>query len=208
MKVNLLKTRVKSDPLEQTNTGFGKTVLDSSIHLKGSSLSGEDRKNLLTNLFLMCIFSVAIYYYQGYASKKVKFDKKKLTQQVAVLKTDLQKKELKVKDVAKYKLEGDEFKRKIMAIKELSKMRLVELKALDYMQNIIPEKLWFSSVKYSDRTFVIKGNAIEDNSFNTFLKELESSSFFGDIVIITAKEIKDDSGSKVVFEIQTSLRTI
>ena len=208
MKVNLLKTKVKSDPLEQTSTGFGKTVLDSSIHLKGASLSGDDRKKLLTNLFLMCIFSVAIYYYQEYASKKVKFDKKKLTQQIAVLRTDLQKKDIKIKEVSKYKAEGDEFKRKIMAIKELSRMRLVELKALDYMQNIIPEKLWFSSVDYSERVFIIKGSAIENNAFNEFLKELESSSFFEDIVITTAKEIKDDSGSKVVFEIQTNLRAI
>jgi len=209
VKVNLLKTKVKSDPLESTSAGFGETVLDSSINLKGgASYEGGDKKNLLTNLFLMLIFSVVIYFYQGYASQKIKFEQKQLQKKIAALQTESQQKDLKVKDVAKYKKEGDEFKRKITAIKELSKTRLVELKALDYIQNIIPEKLWFSSVTYKKRIFVIKGNANEDNAFNTFLKELENSSFFVDIVIITAKEIKDKTGSKIVFEVQTKLRTI
>ena len=208
MKVNLLKTRVKSDPIEQTSTGFGKTVLDNSINLKSGSLSAEDNKAVLTNLLLMSIFSIGIYYYQGYATKKIKQDRKKLTKQVSVLSKSLKQKELKAKEVAKYKVEGDDFKRKITAIKELSKMRLIELKALDYIQNIIPEKLWFTDVKYGESTFVIKGSAIEDNALSEFLKELESSSFFEEILIIQAKEIKDDTGSKVVFEIQTKLRTI
>ena len=53
MKVNLLKTKVRSNPLDKTSTGFSNTVLDGSINLKSDSLSNVERKGLLTNLFLM-----------------------------------------------------------------------------------------------------------------------------------------------------------
>ncbi len=208
MKINLLKTKVKSEPVTSLSYQTGQTVVDDSIHL--SSISKPDSNAaVLTNLFLMFVFVGGLYYYEGYANGQFKKQSQKLSQEVAKLRSDVQKKKVSVDEAKVFKVKSDEFKRKIEAIRELSKTRLIELKALDYIQNIVPERLWFTEIVKSGNNFFFIGKTASGDDLGVFLKELEGSSFFKDILILRAKETKDKKeGTLVGFEIQATMRKI
>ncbi len=208
MDVNLLKTRVKSDALNSTQTGFGGTVLDSSIHLKKMGVSQEEGKKVLINLLLMALFTFLAKMYTDTSKSSERKLRKKLQANIVQIEKEIKSKKDLVKEFSKYKVEGDEFKRKIMAVKELSRFRLHELKALDYLQEIIPEKLWFKNVNYEDRIFVLEGAALEQKAFSDFLIEMENSNFFHDIQIRKSIEEKTARGTEVIFEVQARLKVI
>lgn len=100
---------------------------------------------------------------------------------------------LKVKDV---EAQATELEDKLKILKLLSKLRLREVKTLDFMQSAIPEKVWLKSITYeSDKIhfesghFKILGNAVGTEDLSELVKRLEESAFLMDVIIVKNQEV-------------------
>lgn len=100
---------------------------------------------------------------------------------------------LKVKDV---EAQAKELEDKLKILKLLSKLRLREVKTLDFMQSAIPEKVWLKAITYeSDKIhvetghFKILGNAVGTEDLSEFVKRLEESAFLMDVIILKNQEV-------------------
>ncbi|MEO0337217.1 MAG: PilN domain-containing protein [Pseudomonadota bacterium] len=91
---------------------------------------------------------------------------------------------------------------KIGILRELSRIRLREVKALDFLQSVTPEAVWFSSIEYTSLRFVFKGFAVTDDALSAFIRELENSAYFTEVILMKATEEKNADGTVKVFEIQ------
>jgi Tfp pilus assembly protein PilN len=95
---------------------------------------------------------------------------------------------------------------RIKIIKDLSRTRLREIKALDYIQNVIPEKVWLESIDFSDDKVKIIGQSVADDQLNKFLESLDGKSYFQNVILLRAVETRTKEGTTKSFEIASSLK--
>ncbi|MGE3760022.1 MAG: PilN domain-containing protein, partial [Pseudobdellovibrionaceae bacterium] len=98
-----------------------------------------------------------------------------------------------IKDIAK---QAQELEDKLKVLKLLSKLRLREVKTLDFMQSSIPEKVWLRSINYSsDREhvengrFQFTGNSVNTEDLTEFAKRLEDSAYMDNVIVIKNAEV-------------------
>ena len=111
-------------------------------------------------------------------------------------------------ELANYKDVQDEsriLEDKISILKALSKVRLREVKSLDFLQSITPEAVWYQNVEYRDRVFKLDGFALTDDALSQLIKELEKSIYFTDVILMKASESKQPSGTVKAFQIQANI---
>jgi Tfp pilus assembly protein PilN len=90
-------------------------------------------------------------------------------------------------------------------MKALSRTRLRELKALDFLQTMIPERVWLNSLDYIDEKFRLKGLALTDDDLTDLIQALDKSSFFSEVVLLQAKETTSRDGTLKNFELTTTI---
>jgi Tfp pilus assembly protein PilN len=98
-----------------------------------------------------------------------------------------------------------ELEERIVLIKNLSKVRLREIKAIDYLQNVIPDKVWFSELDFKDTVFQAKGYSVSDEALNKFIEGLEGKSFFRNVILMQSIDQKTKSGTIKSFTFSSSL---
>ena len=90
---------------------------------------------------------------------------------------------------------------KLTIMKKLSRVRLREVKALDYIQSILPEKVWFKDMRFDDNKLSLNGFAVGDDDLNELTRALENSVQFSNVIILQAKDEKLQNGTYKQFEI-------
>jgi len=99
-----------------------------------------------------------------------------------------------------------ELEARIKIIRDLSRTRLREIKSLDYIQNIIPEKVWLQQLDFTEDKVKIVGEAMGDDQLNKFLESLDGKSYFQNVVLLKAIEQKTKDGITKNFEISGTLK--
>src|SRR5690606_32481725 len=94
------------------------------------------------------------------------------------LQAELQKRKAEASDVSKSQVEIKELEAKIDIMKRLTKVRVRELKALDYLQTVIPDRVWLRTIDYRDDKVRFEGYAISDEDLSDFLNRLEGRNYF------------------------------
>jgi Tfp pilus assembly protein PilN len=89
---------------------------------------------------------------------------------------------------------------KLRALREYSKERITELQSLDFMQSIIPERVWLRNVHFEKHRYQILGNAVETVDLTDFVNKLENSAYFKDVIVIQDKEKPVQNGKIRDFE--------
>ena len=193
IKINLLQNRV-------ANQG-GETEIGTAIELGTSQHS-----SLLTNLALLCGGVLLLYIYQSYSLSGLN---EALIKKNSLLSTHREK----VNSLKGQSEEAKKAQTKIKAIEKrmeimklISKSRLSELKALDYLQTIIPDRVWFTKIGYSNGNFTFDGFSLADDDFNTFMAQLESGGIFVNIVPVRFTE--ESSGTGKSFTVTCRLGNI
>jgi Tfp pilus assembly protein PilN len=100
---------------------------------------------------------------------------------------------LKVKDI---EVQAKELEDKLKILKLLSKLRLREVKTLDFMQSSIPEKVWLKDITYeSDKIhveaghFQFAGAAVATEELTEFVRRLEDSAYLTDVIVVRNQEV-------------------
>jgi len=83
---------------------------------------------------------------------------------------------------------------KLKALREYSKERITELQSLDFMQSIIPERVWIRGIHFDNDRYQVVGNSVETVDLTDFVKKLENSAYFKDVIVIQDREQAMQSG--------------
>jgi len=191
IRINLNRTRVAGG-IEGEATAIYDTTAPS-----GASVNVREIAVKLFVIFLG-VFSLIIYERQNLDTlnaelSKQQHDDVQLKAQVAEKQAEL----AKLKDIEPMAQGLDD---KLKVLREFSKQRLTELQSMDFMQSIIPERVWLRAVHFEHHRYQFVGNAVETVDLTDFVNKLENSAYFKDVIVIQDKEKPVTNGKIREFE--------
>lgn len=103
-----------------------------------------------------------------------------LTAKAETLQSELTRVQKITKEVRDLEAKKAEYNRKLVVIAKLKKNKAGPVKVLDDLNKALPEKAWLTEVKEQDNSLKIVGRALDNQTFASFIRELEKSEFFGE----------------------------
>ena len=204
IKVNLLKNRGSGSG---TSAKTAATEINYEVSFDEAELDegANPARDALVKIMLILLGTVVVIVYEGYNISGLRDKLSQLNSEKTGLAQELEKKKPiagKARELQKkiLDLEG-----RIQGIKDLSMIRLREIRAVDYMQNVIPEKVWLTTLDFSQETLKIEGGTLADDELTKFIEALESKSYFKNVILLKAVEEKSDKGTVKVFTITSTL---
>ncbi len=202
LRVNLLKNR------GGTYVGTVATQVSEVANVATTEVTGpSDAKQNATKMLLMLIWLAAIFTYQKINISSLEGRLANARAEASNLDQQIQQHQAEADQAKKMQKDIEELKRRIKIIKDLSKKRLREIKAIDYIQNNIPDKLWLTSITIKDNHLELFGSALTDDQLNRFLDSLEQNkSYFQNVLLLKAVDEADTKlGTIKSFEISSEI---
>ena len=168
-------------------------------------LNKTDQIAVIKKFFMLLLSTLIIIGYEWYNVDLQTQLANQANQEMQKTERELKAKKEEMKQYADVEQESKILEDKISILKALSKVRLREVKTLDYLQSITPDSVWYKSVDYRSKTFKIDGYAITDDALSALIKELESSIYFTDVILMKASEEKQKNGTVKAFEVQAKI---
>ncbi|MCB0408220.1 MAG: PilN domain-containing protein [Bdellovibrionales bacterium] len=169
------------------------------------SLNKAEQVTVIKKFFMLLLSTLIIIGYEWYNVDLQTQLANQANQEMQKMERELKAKKEEMKQYADVEQESKILEEKISILKALSKVRLREVKTLDYLQSITPDSVWYKSVDYKSKTFKIDGYAITDDALSALIKELESSIYFTDVILMKASEEKQKNGTVKAFEVQAKI---
>jgi Tfp pilus assembly protein PilN len=164
----------------------------------GGGGGGDETREALIKIAFILLFTLGLMMYESQNIRALNEERARTQAMVSDLEVQAQAKATEVdsiKDIAK---QAQELEDKLKILKLLSKLRLREVKTLDFMQNSIPEKVWLRAVRYEtdkdlkDRTeqgrYSFDGNSVTTEDLSEFVKRLEDSAYLNEVIVIKNQE--------------------
>lgn len=146
--------------------------------------------------------------YRNYQIGIKKAQEDSLQTQLTSLENKLKSYEPGLKDIEKFQEEKRKLDNQLDVIKHLSKERLKNVKSLDALQGIIPNKAWLKSLKIEENKVEMQGIATDDLVISDFMKDLEASIYFTGVTLEGSEEVRTDAGSQKTFSIKCGLQNL
>lgn len=214
IKVNLLQNRGVSSRT-QVGVGAAGTATDMTgpVATSGSDFVGGfgassgavDNRGALINLIVLVIFPGLLIYYERMNLEALKRTSVQVQSEVTKITSQINEKKAEISKSADLKEKAKELANKIEILKKLSRIRLREIKALDFIQASIPEKVWLKELIFKAGALTIKGYSLTDDDLTTFVRSLEKSRGFSGVVLLQAKEERTKEGSLKSFEVSATV---
>ena len=142
------------------------------------------------------IFTVGLMIYENANLRALNEEQAVVAAQVNQLQTEAAAKATEAESVKDIETQAKELEDKLKVLKLLSRLRLREVKTLDFMQSSIPEKVWLKTVSYESEKdkidsghFVFNGSAVTTDDLTEFVKRLENSAYLSDVIVVKNQEV-------------------
>ncbi|QDK36842.1 PilN domain-containing protein [Bdellovibrio sp. NC01] len=190
------------------SSGVGSTAsINASLGISSDGYLSPDevRKEALKRLIVMLIPAIGLYAYQqqNVPQKQAEFNSKQ--QMLAELSNYNSKQAASVAEIKKFKEDEALIEARIAALDKISKDRHREIRVLDLLQQVIPEKAWLTQIKITPEKVTVQGLAISDFEVSSFLEALTKSVFLMDVNLVSSSETSVDGVSLKKFEISCLL---
>lgn len=170
------------------------------------SLDGGSQSQNAKKIGAMLAFVILLIGFEQFTLSELEDDYKAavaLNQQKV---TESRNKQKKADEAEKAQKVIRELEDKIRVIKVLSKTRLREIKMLDMLQNIVPERLWLTQIKYQEDTINLMGYALSEDELTGFLEAMEARrGMFRDVIPLKSAEKTVGQGNVISFEINAKV---
>ena len=180
IRVNLLKNRVNEQPTQMTSV---------------SASVGEAREAAVKIAFLVLATAVLMIV-EGQNIRKLNDDVVRVQAQISELEAQAAAKAQEAEGVKDIEKQARELEDKLKILKLLSRLRLREVKTLDFMQSSVPEKVWLKSIKYAaentsveEGRFEFVGHAVATEDLSEFVKRLEDSAYLVEVIVVKNQEM-------------------
>lgn len=191
IKINLAKS------------GGGGAAAPASLGLSGDIIiTNEDlQKHGLIRILILMIPPALLYLYQQSVLPDLISSRDQKAASLSQLQTYNSQMQKAVQEIKKFKEEEVKIQARINYIEKVSKNRLREIKVMELVQQVIPEKVWLSRMESKDGSLVITGMAMSDYEISTFMEGLTKSVFFLDVNLMSSSEQIFDGLNVKRFEI-------
>lgn len=165
----------------------------------------EARKEALKRIVVMLIPALGLYAYQQQNVPQKQTELNAKTQMLNELTNYNAKQSASVAEIKKFKEDQALIEARIAALSKISKDRHREIRVLDLLQQVIPEKAWLTQIKISQEKVNVQGLALSDFEVSTFLEALTKSVFLMDVNLVSSSETTVDGVTLKKFEISCVL---
>ena len=194
IKVNLLNN--------QSQSGEGVTEFDIRNDFNDGNGSNRD---LLVKVLVLFLPLALLLVFESQSISELRGQLQGLNSQKSTLQAQVAQQGAVATKAEAMQLQIKDLERKIGIVRNLSKVRLRELKAFDTLQNIIPEKVWLTGINYEDNLMRIKGSALSDEDLTSFVETMEERADFSDVILLRSVEKKNSTGTIKEFLINSGL---
>jgi Tfp pilus assembly protein PilN len=201
IKVNLLR----NNSAASSKTTATEINYDTAFDTKADGGVASSPAGMLLKFLLMFMGAAGLMMYESYNIGELRTALQQAQAASTALSQELTEKKPMVAKARELQKQIQDLESRIQAIKDLSKVRLREIKAIDYLQNIIPEKVWFSLLEFDKGAVKVEGGTTSDDELNLFLEEMERKSIFSNVILLRAVEQKVKEGTIKVFNISATL---
>jgi Tfp pilus assembly protein PilN len=201
IKVNLLKNR---GTVSEGSTQFDYTNISASPDSGLGSAPGSPA-SIFAKVLLIFSIAAALYAYESYNIGNLTTQNVATQARVQELAAEIAKNQSIVGRATEMQKEIKQLEERINVIKKMSKIRLREIKAIDYLQNTMPDRVWFQTLDFKDKTFRVQGFAATDDSLNRFIESIDGKSFFRTAILLNNDDFKTKTGSVKKFVISSDL---
>lgn len=199
IKVNLLKNR---GTVTESGTQFDfNTPLEFDKEKGGPATPAES----LVKVIIVFLFPLLLWGYESYNVGQLTTQYTGVQARLQELQAEVDKNQPIIQKATKMQTEIKELEDRISIIKNLSKIRLREIKAIDFLQNVMPEKVWFQELEFKGNTFRVIGFAVTNDSLNKFIEAIDGKSYFRNVILMQSSDQKTKSGTIKGFVIGSNL---
>ncbi|UYL08965.1 PilN domain-containing protein [Bdellovibrio sp. SKB1291214] len=196
IKINLAST--KSSPAS-SGIQFGE------ISTEDSFVSEEARKEALKRIVVILIPAICLYAYQEQHVPELQSRLGSLQATLSELENYNSKQAASVAEIKKFKEDEAVIEARISALDKISRDRSREIRVIDLMQQVIPEKAWLTKVSLTPERINIQGLGMSDFEVSQFLEALTKSVFLMDVNLVSSTEVTVDNMILKKFEISAVL---
>ncbi len=182
--------------------GFG----SSSLSAGEGFLSGNElRKEALKRIFLLLIGPAALHVYEMQNIPAKYYDLDNRTRTLNELRAYNSKQASSVAEIKKFKEDEALIEARIAALEKISKDRNREIRVMDLLQTVMPEKAWLTKVQILPERVNIQGLALSDFEVSSFLESLTRSVLLMDVNLVSSSEVSKEGILLKSFEISCML---
>lgn len=165
----------------------------------------ELQKQALIRLGIIVLFPVLLWAYERNTLPGLMQERNSLQDRLNEVQSYNAKAENSVREIKKIKEDEAKIQARINFLETLSKTRLREIKVLDLIQQVIPEKVWLTRVEGDEDKILLSGMAMTDFEISAFMEALSKSVYFRDVKLLSSNELVYDSINVKRFEISCVL---
>ncbi len=200
IKTNLLTNHVSTESLE---VGHGVSLSDNS------SNGFSDESETIVKVVLILLVSGCLYGYQVYNIGNLDDVIRQKNAKISRGAADITKLRVEAGKSSELQNEIKKLNEKLNLLDSLSKKRLKELKALDFLQDNIPDGVWLNKITYDGTSVVLKGGAINDKELDVFVKNLDKSQYFKTVILLKAEKVSGQGkGTVNAFEVSSVMGSL
>ena len=193
IKINLASPHVGTS--SALNSAFGMGGGDAL------SLDADLRKEGLKRLLIILLPTVALFAYEQQNIPEISARLSRMTAEFGEAQAFNAKAEASVAEIKKFKEDEAIIQARIAALQKIAKDRHREIRVMDLLQSVIPEKSWLTRVNIQPEKVSITGLALTDYEVSTFMEALTKSAFLMDVNLVSSTEILQEGVSLKKFEI-------
>jgi type IV pilus assembly protein PilN len=197
IKINLASNQVG------TNSAIGAQFGDVAIEEMGGS--DEARKEALKRLVILLIPALGLYAYQEQHVPELQARLATLQATLSELENYNSKQAASVAEIKKFKEDEAIIEARISALDKISRDRSREIRVIDLMQQVIPEKAWLTKITLNPDRMNVQGLGLSDFEVSQFLEALTKSVFLMDVNLVSSTEVTLDGMILKKFEISAVL---
>ncbi|WP_413582435.1 PilN domain-containing protein [Bdellovibrio sp. HCB288] len=197
IKINL------ASPAVGTNAALGSQFGDGD---GGEILiTDETRKEAIKRLVVALIPVIGLYVYQEQHIPQLQAQLTTMQTTLRELEEYNAKQAASVAEIKKFKEDEAIIEARISALDKISRDRYREIRVMDLLQQVIPEKAWLTQVNLNPEKMNVQGLGLSDFEVSQFLEALTKSVFLMDVNLVSSTEVTVDGMILKKFEISAVL---
>ncbi len=167
--------------------------------------SENNNKEVIIKVGTMFSLVIILFIYENMSVSSKKDELKQINKELATLNQKISKFGKVSEVVQKVTSKKKEIEGQIEQIRLLSQARLTQLKVLDALQSLMPDKTWLKGIVLEGTDLTLIGYSLNSDGIPLLIRALDESVFFKEIDVKTAAQEKTADGTFNKFEITCKL---
>ena len=192
IKVNLLRNVGMAKASE-----VGGAAAMGEAGIGGGPLSADAQKSAAIKIAVIMVFPLLFLVYEKIAINDISARVQVIQAKIDVLKEERAKFGDAAPKIEKYNKEKQRIDKELDIVRGISRGRLRELKTLDALQSLMPNKTWARKIAFKGGSVILEGFSDGDDGVTELIRALEGNVLFSKVELkfTTSEQGSDSSGT-------------